>query len=74
VRENKGQLAVGNLKRLFQTLTLCLADSDYHITLQALGLLADIAPDSRRDVGTFIPFLMVMMVLSMLGLECMFLW
>jgi hypothetical protein len=59
VRDSGGRLMIGNLKRLFQTLTLCLADSDYHITLQALGLLADIAPDSRSDVGTFIPFLMV---------------
>ncbi len=67
VRENKGQLAVGNLKRLFQTLTLCLADSDYHITLQALGLLADIAPDSRHDVGTFIPFLMVSFIPALCG-------
>ena len=60
VRDNKGQLLIGNLKKLFQTLTLCLADSDYHITLQALGLLADIAPDSQHDVGNFIPFLMVL--------------
>jgi hypothetical protein len=59
VRENSGRLLVANLKKLFQSLAQCLADPDHHIPLQALGLLADIAPDCIHDVGNFIPLILV---------------
>ena len=59
VRENGGKLLVPNLKKLFQSLSQCLADPDHHIPMQALGLLADIAPDCLHDVGNYIPLILV---------------
>jgi len=59
VRENGGKLLIPNLKKLFQSLAQCLADPDHHIPMQALGLLADIAPDCMHDVGNYIPLILV---------------